>query len=80
MKFTLPFLGKKKEAPKPETKEKEAELGTIEVRKVKLGYMTQDLVEIEEGLKEAETIVIEVQEEFKDKSRVEISEVQEGLF
>ena len=81
--FQLPF-GKKKEAPKaetgkPEVQEKEPEYGTVEVRKLKLGYMTQDLVEVEEGLAEDEMIVVEAQEEFKDKARVEISEVQEGL-
>ncbi|MFA6078700.1 MAG: efflux RND transporter periplasmic adaptor subunit [Candidatus Omnitrophota bacterium] len=81
------FKGKKKdekpaapEPPKPATKEKEAEYGSIEVRKIKLGYMTQDLVEIDEGLKEDEFIVIEIQEEMKDKAKVEITEVQEGLF
>lgn len=73
-------IGRKKEGPKPETKEKEAEFGAVEIRKIKLGYMTQDLVEIEDGLKEDELIVIEIQEEFKDKVRVEITEVQEGLF
>ena len=71
---------KEKEAPKPETKEKEAEYGTVEIRPIKLGYMTQDLVEVEEGLKEDELIIIEIQEEMKDKSKVEILEVQEGLF
>jgi membrane fusion protein (multidrug efflux system) len=74
------FARKKKEEPKPAVKDKEAEFGAIEARKVKLGYLTQDLVEIAEGLKEEETIVIEIQEEFKDKTRVEIMEVQEGLF
>ena len=54
-------------------------MGTVEIRKVKPGYMTQDLVEIEDGLQEDELIVIEIQDEFKDKARVEISEVQEGL-
>ena len=39
----------------------------------------QDTVEVEDGLKEDELMVIEVQEEFKDKARVEIAEVQEGL-
>jgi RND family efflux transporter MFP subunit len=74
------LLGEKKaETAGPEAKEPEAEFGVIEVRKVGLGYMTQDLVEISEGLKEDEMMVIEVQEEFKDKARVEISEVQEGL-
>ena len=74
------LFGKKaKEEPKTETKEKEAEFGIVEVRSVKLGYMTQDLVEISDGLKEDELIITEVQEEFKDKARVEITEVQEGL-
>jgi len=77
-----PF-GKKKEAAKPEvkpeSKEKPVEYGTVEVRKLKLGYMTQDLVEVEEGLVEDDMIIVEVQEEFKDKARVEVSEVQEGL-
>lgn len=71
---------KKKEEAKPQApKEKEAEYGTVEIRKLKLGYMTQDLVEVDEGLKEDELIVIEIQEDFKDKAKVEISEVQEGL-
>ena len=76
-----PFgVAKKKEEPKPAAaKEQEAEYGTVEVRNLKLGYMTQDLVEVDEGLKEDALIVVEVQEEFKDKARVEISEVQEGL-
>lgn len=75
------FKGRKKEEPKQEIKPKEkaAEYGTIEPRKVKLGYMSEDLVEIAGGLSEDELIVIEVQEEFKDKARVEISEVQEGI-
>ncbi|MDP2912487.1 MAG: efflux RND transporter periplasmic adaptor subunit [Candidatus Omnitrophota bacterium] len=60
-------------------KEKEAEYGTIETRKITLGYMTQDMVEVDSGLKEDELIVSEVHEDFKDKAKVEISEVQEGL-
>ena len=72
---------KKKEEPPPGpvSKEKAPEYGTVEVRKIELGYTTQDLLEVREGLKEDELIVVEAQEEFKDKSRVEISEVQEGL-
>ncbi|OGW84656.1 MAG: hypothetical protein A2987_02685 [Omnitrophica bacterium RIFCSPLOWO2_01_FULL_45_10] len=81
VKKGLKIFGKKKEEPKVEEKvrEKEAELGLVEARKVKLGYMTQDLVEVEDGLKEDELIIIEVVEEFKDKAKVEIAEVQEGL-
>jgi hypothetical protein len=74
---------KKKEAPKKDEaaamQEKPIEYGTIEVRKIKPGYITQDAFEVEEGLKEDESIVSEVQEDFKDKARVEIAEVQEGL-
>lgn len=81
-KQVWPF-GKKKEAAKEEARpavpEKAPELGLVEIRKVKPGYMTQDLVEIDEGLNEDEIIIIEIQEEFKDKSKVEISEMQEGL-
>jgi membrane fusion protein (multidrug efflux system) len=76
------FAAKKKEQPdepKPQSKEKPAEFGTVEIKKIKLGYMTQDLVEVDEGLAEDDLIIVEVQEEFKDKSRVEIGEVQEGL-
>jgi membrane fusion protein (multidrug efflux system) len=77
-----PFGGKKEEKKPaaPELpKEKPAEYGSIEAKTLKLGYMTQDLVEVDDGLQEDDIIVVEVQEEFKDKSRVEISEVQEGL-
>ena len=75
------FGGKKKEEQKAELKpqEKSAEYGTVEIRKLKLGYMSEDLVEVESGLAEDELIITEVQEEFKDKARVEIAEVQEGI-
>lgn len=79
LKSIWPFGMKKKEVQKPEKKEKEAEFGVLEIRKITVGYMTQDLVEIEEGLKEDDIIIIEIQEEFKDKSKVEITETQEGL-
>lgn len=69
----------KKEGPAADAKDKPLEYGTIEVRKLKLGYMTQDLVEVDEGLQEDELIVTEIQEELKDKTKVEIMEVQEGL-
>jgi len=76
------FKGKEKEEPKAASnapKEKPAEYGTIEVKKVGIGYMSEDLVEVDKGLNEGELVVTEVQEEFKDKARVEIAEVQEGV-
>jgi len=74
-------FGKKKEEPakEPQAKEKEPEYGTVESRKIKPGHMTPDLMEVSDGLKEDEMIVVEVQEDYKDKTRVEISEVQEGV-
>jgi RND family efflux transporter, MFP subunit len=77
------FGGKKKEEPKPQAqtgpKEKAAEYGTIEIRKVTTGYVTEDLVEVDKGVQEDELLVVEVQEEFKDKAKIEITEVQEGI-
>ena len=60
-------------------KEKAIEYGTIEIRKIIPGYVTEDLVEVNKGLQEDELVVVEVQEEFKDKAKVEIAEVQEGV-
>ncbi|MCX5678995.1 MAG: efflux RND transporter periplasmic adaptor subunit [Candidatus Omnitrophica bacterium] len=73
------MAGKKKEEPKkePMVKEKEAQFGTVEVRKIKMGHTTPDLMEVDDGVKEDDLVIVEVQEEFKDKARVEISEVQE---
>ncbi len=73
--------GKKRENKGAEKSpaEKTPELGTIEIKNIKPGYMTQDLVEVEEGLEEDDLIVTEIQEDFKDKTRIEISEMQEGL-
>lgn len=77
------FGGKKKESPGPQTpmgiKEKAPEYGTIEIRKITPGYVTEDLVEVDKGVQEDELVVVEVQEEFKDKAKVEIAEVQEGV-
>jgi len=77
--FSLFGKAKEKEKAKPQVAQEAPETGTIEVRKVKVGYMTQDLVQIDEGLQEDDLIVTEIQEEFKDKAKVEIAEVQEGL-
>ena len=75
------FGAKKKEEVKkePTAKEKTAQFGVVEIRKIKMGHTTADLMEVDDGVKEDELVVIEIQEELKDKSRVEISEVQEGV-
>lgn len=76
------FKGKQKEEPRPEMKgpkDKAAEYGTVESRKIVIGYMSEDLVEISKGLNEDELVVTEIQEDFKDKAKVEITELQEGI-
>ncbi|MBU0895488.1 MAG: efflux RND transporter periplasmic adaptor subunit [Candidatus Omnitrophica bacterium] len=75
------FGGKKKAEFKkqPIDKGKETQFGVIEIRKIKMGHTTADLMEVDAGLEEGELVAIEVQEDFKDKARVEISEVQEGV-
>ena len=63
-----------------EGKEPILDAGAVEVRKVEIAYLTQDVAEIAEGLKEGELVIVEAFQEFKDKERVEISEVQETIF
>ena len=58
----------------------EGEFGTVEVREVKVKYMAPDYTEISGGLEEEELVVVEVREELKDKSKIEIKEVQESPF
>jgi membrane fusion protein (multidrug efflux system) len=67
---------------KEEEGEKESflETGYVETRKVETGYATSDVAEIVKGLGEGELIIVEAYQEFKDKDRVEISEVQEVIF
>lgn len=76
------YVVHKEEKPKEEDEEKEPvlESGTVEVRKVEIAYLTQDAAEIAKGLKEGELIIVEAFQEFKDKEKVEISEIQETLF
>jgi membrane fusion protein (multidrug efflux system) len=61
-------------------KKADSETGHVEIRKVEIGYLTQDVAEIKKGLGEGELVIVEAFQEFKDKDMVEISEVQEVLF
>ena len=54
--------------------------GTTEVRNIEVQYATPDSIEIKEGVEEGELIVVDVDQELPDKTRVEISETQEGIF
>ena len=70
------------EGRKPEDGEKEPmfETGVVETRKVEIEYLTQDIALIAKGLGEGELVVVEAFQEFNDKDKVEISEVQESIF
>ena len=72
--------GKPEEEEEGEEKEPVLEAGTVEIRKIEIAYLTQDAAEIKKGLKEGELIIIEAFQEFKDKEKVEISEIHETLF
>ncbi|MCQ9206834.1 MAG: efflux RND transporter periplasmic adaptor subunit [Omnitrophica bacterium] len=61
-------------------KEPVLETGLVEIRKVEIEYLTQDVALISKGLGEGELIVVEAFQEFNDKDEVEINEVQESIF
>jgi len=66
--------------PEAEEEAEEEGMGIVEIREVKVKYMAPDYAEISEGLEEEELVAVEVREEFKDKTEVEIKEVQESPF
>jgi len=73
------YIIQRKETEDEESKD-EIEYGTVEVRDVKVEYPAPDYAEIGKGLKEGEFVAVEVRDEFKDKQKVEIKEVQESPF
>jgi len=76
------YLVHKEEKPQVQEEGKEPilEKGIVEVRKVEIAYLTQDVAEIAKDLKEGQLIIVEAFQEFKDKEKVEITEVQETIF
>jgi len=76
------YLVHKEEAAQAQEEGKEPIMakGIVEVRKVEIAYLTQDVAEIAKGLTEDELIIVEAFQEFKDKEKVEIIEVQETIF
>ena len=57
-----------------------AETGLVEQREIKIVYLTHDVAEVGKGLEEGELVIREIHQEFKDKDKVEITEVQETIF
>ncbi|MFC1480443.1 efflux RND transporter periplasmic adaptor subunit, partial [Candidatus Omnitrophota bacterium] len=56
------------------------EIGIVEERQIEIEYLTHDVAEIGKGLKEGELIIRELHREYKDKEKVEITEIQETIF
>ncbi len=55
----------------------EIKTGTVQLRRVTVGYMTSDYAQIIEGLNEDDLVVIEARGELKDKAQVRISAIEE---
>jgi membrane fusion protein (multidrug efflux system) len=54
--------------------------GTLEIRAIEVAYATPDSIELKEGLEEGELIMVDIEQDLQDKTRVEITETQEGIF
>ncbi len=72
---------KSKKSPKQEMPEEPKEqLGTVEIRPIEIAYATPDAIEIKEGIEEGDSVIVDPEQEFQDKAKVEITETQEGIF
>ena len=76
---------KKEEAPAPEPapeepQEQKPTHGMVEVRTVEVSYATPDAIEIKEGLEDNDLVIVDMEQELQDKTKVEIVETQEGIF
>ena len=60
--------------------EGQSAFGTIEARTIEITYATPDAIEIKEGLEEGDLVVVDVEQDFQENARVEITETQEGIF
>ena len=63
-----------------ETAEPRDEVGLVEQREIDIEYLTHDVAEVSHGLEPGELIIRELHREYKDKEKVEITEVQETMF
>jgi membrane fusion protein (multidrug efflux system) len=56
------------------------EVGIVEERQIEIAYLTHDVAETSKGLEEGELIIRELHQEYKDKDKVAITEIQETVF
>ena len=50
------------------------------MRTIEVSYATPDAIEVKEGVEEGDIVVVDIEQELKDKTKVEITETQEGIF
>ncbi len=63
-----------------EKSEDQTQIGIVQLRRVNLGYITSDYVQITKGLNADDLVVLEAQGELKDNSPVKIVGVEEPSF
>lgn len=63
-----------------EKSEDETQIGIVQLRRVKLGYLTSDYAQVTEGLSANDLVVIETQGELKDNAKVKIVGIEELTF
>jgi multidrug efflux pump subunit AcrA (membrane-fusion protein) len=56
------------------------DIGIVKLRKVSVGYMTSDYVQITEGLRADDMVILEAQGELKDSAAVKIVTMEEMSF
>ena len=66
--------------PQAVPEEPKATFGTVEVRTIEVSYATPDAIEVKEGVEEGDLVIVDVEQDLRDKSKVEITETQEGIF
>ena len=73
---------KQKGLPPPQESPEEPgpTFGTVEIRNIEVSYTTPDAIEVKEGLEEGDLVIVDVEQEFQDKAKVEVTETQEGIF
>jgi len=67
-------------AQSTQTSKEEIQTGVVQLRNVKLGYVTSDYAQVIEGVNAGDLIVIETQGELKDNAKVKIIGAEEMSF
>ncbi|MCM8792753.1 MAG: efflux RND transporter periplasmic adaptor subunit [Candidatus Omnitrophica bacterium] len=63
-----------------ETTQESIQTGIVQLRRVEIGYITSDYVQITKGLYENDLVVLEAQGELQDNTKVHITAIEEANF